>query len=66
LKGFQRVTLDPGQSRDVTFALAPADLAFHRADMSHGTEPGAYDVYVGSDSTATGSARFTLVSRRAR
>ena len=61
LKGFQRVTLDPGQSRDVVFALAPSDLAFHRADMTPGTEPGDYDVFVGGDSTATRSARFTLL-----
>ncbi|HET7359431.1 MAG TPA: glycoside hydrolase family 3 N-terminal domain-containing protein [Rhodanobacteraceae bacterium] len=62
LKGFQRVTLEPGQSREVVFALTPADLAFHRADMSLGTEPGAYDVYVGADSGATAAARFTLAA----
>jgi beta-glucosidase len=61
LEGFQRVTLDPGQSRDVVFAITPADLAFHRADMTLGTEPGDYEVFVGGDSTATHSARFTLL-----
>lgn len=62
LKGFRRVTLDPGSSRVVTFILHAADLAFDRADGSWGTEPGAFDVYVGDDSTATLHARFTLVS----
>ncbi len=62
LKGFQRISLDPGQSRTVTFTLTPRDLAFHRADMSFGWEPGAFKVYVGADSTATDSAQFTLVN----
>jgi len=63
LKGFKRIVLDPGQSREVTFSLTPADLAFHRADMSPGWEPGAFAVFVGGDSTATASARFTLVKQ---
>lgn len=62
LKGFQRVSLDPGQSREVTFTLTPTDLAFHRADMSLGIEPGVYQVFVGGDSTATDSAQFTLAA----
>ncbi len=65
LKGFQKVVLDPGQSREVTFTLTPADLAFHRADMSYGTEPGGFRVFAGGDSTATTSARFTLVAGQA-
>ncbi|HET6586356.1 MAG TPA: beta-glucosidase BglX [Oleiagrimonas sp.] len=65
LKGFQRIVLNPGQSREVTFTLTPADLAFHRADMSYGTEPGAFQVFVGGDSTATASAKFTLVAGKA-
>ncbi|HET7267987.1 MAG TPA: glycoside hydrolase family 3 N-terminal domain-containing protein [Oleiagrimonas sp.] len=62
LKGFKKIVLDPGQSREVTFTLTPADLAFHRADMSFGWEPGDFKVYVGGDSTATDVARFTLVA----
>ncbi|MGH8191971.1 MAG: glycoside hydrolase family 3 C-terminal domain-containing protein, partial [Rhodanobacteraceae bacterium] len=62
LKGFQRITLDPGQSREVTFTLTLVDLAFHRADMSLGTEPGVIQIFVGGDSTATDSARFKLVT----
>jgi beta-glucosidase len=62
LKGFERIDLHPGQSRDVTFTLTPADLAFTRRDMRWGTEPGAYTLYVGGDSTATASATFTLAA----
>jgi beta-glucosidase len=60
LKGFQRVDLKPGESKAVTFTLHPSDLAFMRRDMTWGTEPGAYTLYVGGDSTATTSASFTL------
>lgn len=60
LKGFRRVTLDPGASTEVTFTIVPGDLAFYRRDGSIGTEPGSYQVYVGSDSTATLAAGFTL------
>lgn len=62
LKGFERIDLKPGESRDVTFTLAPADLAFTRRDMTWGTEPGAYTLYVGGDATASQSATFTLVA----
>lgn len=64
LKGFERIALKPGESRDVGFTLTPADLAFTRRDMSWGTEPGRYTLYVGGDSTATRSAAFTLSPAR--
>jgi beta-glucosidase len=64
LRGFQRVTLAPGESRSVTFTIRPAMLAFHRLDMSFGTEPGRFDVYVGADSRASDHAAFMLEGRR--
>lgn len=66
LKGFQRVTLGPGASKDVSFTLVPAALAFYRGNGRMGTEPGTYDVYVGGDSMATRSARFVLVDPHKR
>ncbi|GAA4780167.1 beta-glucosidase BglX [Stakelama sediminis] len=62
LKGFRRVELKPGESRDVALSLTPADLAFARRDLSWGTEAGVFDVYVGEDSTATQTASFTLTT----
>lgn len=50
LKGFQRVLLQPGQTRRVNFTLREADLAFYRADGTHGIEPGAFHVWVAPDS----------------
>lgn len=62
LRGFQRVTLDPGESENVTFTITPTMLAFERLDMTRGTEPGRFDVYVGGDSTARDSASFEFVA----
>jgi beta-glucosidase len=64
LRGFQRVTLAPGESRDVTFAITPSMLAFHRLDMSFGTEPGRFDVYAGADSRASNHGSFALEAAR--
>jgi beta-glucosidase len=60
LKGFEKVTLDPGQSRDVTFTLTAEDLAYSTADGTWQAEPGDFTVFVGPNSRATQHARFTL------
>jgi len=60
LKGFDKIALAPGEARDVEFRLAPADLAFWRADETWGPEPGEFDVFVGDDATAKLTAAFVL------
>jgi len=60
LKGFRKLALAAGEERDVVFTLPTADLAFWRADMSFGTEPGAFDVFVGDDANASLTGHFTL------
>ena len=60
LKGFSKIDLAPGEEKNVEFKLTAADLAFWRADMTFGPEPGEYDVFVGGDSDATLTAKFTL------
>ena len=59
LKGFERVTLAPGESREVTFTIDAAMLSFWRADMSYGPEAGAFKLFIGGDSTAAREASFT-------
>ncbi len=60
LKGFRKIALAVGEARDVEFQLGPADLAFWRADMTFGSEPGAFDVFVGADAAASLTASFKL------
>lgn len=62
LKGFERVRLQPGESRVVSFELSPADLAFYGQDMELITEPGDFHVWIGGGSDAGLQASFTLVS----
>jgi beta-glucosidase len=47
LKGFERVHLRPGESRRVTFKLAPRDLAFVDASGKSVLEPGEFRVSLG-------------------
>lgn len=61
LKGFQRVDLKAGESRDILFTLKPADLAFHHADLRFAPEPGNFEVFVGGDSDAPKIGEFNYV-----
>lgn len=58
LKGFQRVSLQPGESKEIVFTLRPMDLAFHHADMTFAPEAGRFEVFVGGDSTAPKVGEF--------
>lgn len=60
LKGFERVRLQPGERRTVTFVLQPGDLAFYGRDMRLKTEPGEFHVWVGGSSRAELRAQFTI------
>ena len=60
LKGFQKVDLQPGQSREVTFTLKASDLAFYTAAGRSEAEPGAFKVFVGGNSRDVKEAGFTL------
>jgi len=50
LKGFQRISLNPGESKTVTFEITPDQLAFHNIDMKYVVEPGEFEIMVGSSS----------------
>jgi beta-glucosidase len=59
LKGFARITLDPGQSQTVHFPLGFSELSFYNVKVQQVVEPAVYTVYVGGSSTATDAATFT-------
>jgi len=50
LRGFSRVTLEPGQSRKITFTLKPRDLSLYDRQMHFSEEPGGFDLLVGASS----------------
>ena len=50
LKGFERVSLRPGESRHVEFTLGPGQLGFYDQAMHFNVEPGTFKVMVGTSS----------------
>lgn len=63
LKGFQRVTLKPGEKRRVEFTLSHDHLAFWNREMRFAVEPGEFRVMVGSNSRDVIEAKFEVVER---
>jgi beta-glucosidase len=62
LKGFQRVTLAPGETRTVRFTLGPDELRYWNAAARDWViERAAFDVWVGGDSTAELSTAIAVV-----
>jgi len=62
LKGFQRVRLKPGESREVSFQLTADDLAFYGREMRRATEPGTFHAWIGGSSKAELRADFELTA----
>jgi beta-glucosidase len=60
LKGYQRVMLNPGETRRITFTLTEEQLAFTRFDGSRGTEPGKFHVWVAPNSASGLMGEFNL------
>lgn len=65
LKGFQRVTLKPGEKRTIEFTLTPEQLGFYNREMQFVVEPGEFKVMLAT-SSADGrelAANFEVVPR---
>jgi beta-glucosidase len=61
LRGFQRTFLRKGESKELTFILGIEDLKFYDKDMKWTYEPGAFKVFVGTNSSDLKEAAFHLV-----
>ena len=60
LVGFQRVTLEPGKSRNVDIMIRPDAFAFWNRDMQRVTEPGEFTIMVGPNSQDVQSVTLTI------
>ena len=60
LRGFERVTLEPGESRTVTFTLDKSDFGFYDNRGQFVVEPGRIDVYAGDSSKRELTQSFTV------
>jgi beta-glucosidase len=62
LKGFKRLTLQPGETKTIDFHLGPAELCYWSTTTGRWVqEPADFDVWVGADSLAELHAGFTVV-----
>ena len=52
LKEFTRLSLQPGESKEVKFAITPEDLKFYNYDLNHVWEAGDFDIMIGTNSAA--------------
>ncbi|AIR89710.1 beta-glucosidase BglX [Pseudomonas cremoricolorata] len=60
LKGFQKVLLKAGETRELTFTLSESDLKFFNAQLQQVAEPGQFNVQVGLDSQNVQQQHFEL------
>jgi beta-glucosidase len=62
LRGFKRVSLEPGQKTTVDFVLTPEDLTLIDVNMNPVVEPGVFDLIVGANSAETTSIPLEIVN----
>jgi beta-glucosidase len=60
LKGFQRVALQPGETKTVALDITPESLGFYNVDMNFVVEPGEFEIMVGSSSQDADLQKVTL------
>ena len=63
LRGFERVSLKPGEKTTVQFKLTPKELQILNRDMHWVVEPGAFDVMVGPSSSQTTTIPLQVVAK---
>lgn len=65
LKGFQRLTLEPGEKKALTFVMPVELLAYYDIDMNLVVEPGEFEVMLGSSSEDIRlEGKFALLEKR--
>jgi beta-glucosidase len=60
LQGFERVTLSPGESKQVSFPLGFNEFSFFDNTGKQVIEPTQYTVWIGGDSLASNAAEFIV------
>lgn len=60
LKGFERVSLDAGETKTVTLDIGPEALRFYDIDMDRVVEPGTFEIMVGNSVINTQSVELTV------
>ena len=61
LRNFKKINLQVNEQKMVEFKITIEDLSFYRKDMSYGSEPGMFTIFVGGSSVDTQSAEFEFI-----
>jgi len=61
LKGFKKVTLQPGETKTIAIDITPASLRFWDVNMKYVVEPGDFDIMIGTSSRDQDLAKLKLV-----
>ena len=61
LKGFERITLKAGESKNVTFTITPEMLKFYNYDLKYVLEPGDFSIMVGPNSRDLKTEKLTVL-----
>jgi beta-glucosidase len=61
LKGFEMIELNPGESKTVSFEISESLLRFYSANEVWESEPGIFDIFIGTDSNASLKEKFELL-----
>ena len=56
LKGFQKIELQPGETKTVSFQITPNDLKFYNGNLKYDWEPGEFQIMIGTNSRDVKSA----------
>ncbi|MBX3256807.1 MAG: beta-glucosidase BglX [Chitinophagaceae bacterium] len=61
LKGFQKIELKAGESKNISFTISAEDLMFYNSDLKFVAEPGDFKVFIGTNSRDVKEADFKLL-----
>ena len=63
LRGFRRITLNPGETKTVEFTLGPDELSYLNRDMHRVVEPGTFTIMLGGNSVDLTEVKLTVVDK---
>ena len=60
LKDFRKLLLEPGESKEVVFQIEESQLRYYHANMEHTSDPGEFEVFIGTNSRDVNAKKFRL------
>ena len=66
LKGFQKIELEPGESKKVEFTISVNDLKFYNSNLQYVAEPGDFKIFIGTNSRDVKEIDFKLLASNSK